>query len=499
MELEAKSIEECDFLITTLDTYFGVLLEMEALHQRLPIELALTKKALQEVAGLCQKIDQYHQAYPETKGRYFYTKLNNSEVEHLIQSCEIVSKINKDNIKQKHEPFIAYYTKQAKQFINEFCDPFYDESLVIKFFDKYKIELKKDCDSAIVQHVEEGNKQVYVFAIQSFPGHYYQVVTMNTVTSLHSMSGENGFKEAATYGYNSELYNPACFDIECERSEQYDQAEKKVAELFIQLYELTDQGSARSYKTGTLEYEKALYLQELANKLFINISIDILKVVDFSPLNQSDSFCAIIASHEFSEEEFYTYAKETIPTEKFNSIFPNANKCGQDYIDFNVSNTDEIVTYLLLYIKDFYLNTIPNDRYYTDNKVFEYSEKLINYGELIESKILFLLEEIVNNLQPNPNNNEEKHFLCLFAKENRLFGDLLRILSQLETFSEGTQQRLIKMYKTIIIGMSPSTQHPSYAHCDLAFAIFRTDENKYPQLDYDLETSYLKNINDYAI
>jgi len=497
MHLEAKTPQECEFLITCLETYFGVWLQLEKNADQTADELEVVKKDLQEIAGILVRFSQYFEAYPEAKDKHFYTKLEKHEVEHLLQAFNILTRVRKDELSEQHQQLIAAYTEKADKFINDFCNVVYDEALVKKLFKNYKAELKNYCNSAIAEHVEDGNEEVYVFAIQSFPGHHYQLATMNTVESLHAMADGNGFEEAATYGYHSELYNPACFDIECVSPDTYDEAEEQVKELNNQFYELTDEYSDSSYKEGTIEHANIEALASLSDQLFIEIAVEVLKEIDFSPLNQSKAFCAIVASHEFTEDEFYTYAKQTVPADKFDSIFPNADRREEDYIDFEASTPEQIVTYLLNYLKDFNLKTIPEDRYYTSAKVYEYNLFLTDYPVLIDHELLLILEEIVAGAKPNPNNPEETHFLNMFSNEGKLFSDLLSVLSESETFAEQTQGRLIAMFKKIITGMVPSTQHPTFAHRDLAVAILSTDKEKYPELEYDLETSYLKNVNDY--
>ena len=85
----------------------------------------------------------------------------------------------------------------------------------------------------------------------------------------------------------------------------------------------------------------------------------------------------------------------------------------------------------------------------------------------------------------------------MFSKEGRLFSELIQILEKSEIFAGETQVRLINMYKKVIIGMIPSHKYPTMAHRELAFAIYNTDNKKYPKPELDIETTYLKNIEDY--
>ena len=318
MHLETKTVDEYEFLINTLNTYFTVSLELSDSPDLPPNDLEIVKQDLQIVAGLLQQIERYHEAYPETKNKFFYTDLNNNEVEQLLKALHVFHKVNNGKLTEQQSLFLKHYTDEANIFIRDFCNVVYDESLVRGLFDKYKIALKNHCKDAVLKHIEQGNKQVYVFALQAFPGHAYQLATMNTVTSQQLMLNQSEPGD----DFDSELYNPACFDIECEYSEEYKYAESQIKALFDQLYELNE----TRYEVGTKEFEEIDALYDLAYTLFIESSLDALKTTDFDKLNKTEMFCAIVASHEFSEYEFYALAKHTIPEKIFSQLFPDADK-----------------------------------------------------------------------------------------------------------------------------------------------------------------------------
>ncbi|WP_166109297.1 hypothetical protein [Pseudoalteromonas sp. Z9A5] len=317
MHLETKTIDEYEFLINTLNTHFAVSLELSNSPDLPPNDLVIVNKDLQIIAELLQQIKRYHEAYPETKNKFFYTDLNNNEVEQLLKALHVFHKVNNGKLTEQQNLFLKHYTDEANIFMRDYCNVVYDESLVRGLFDKYKIALKNHCEDAVLKHIEQGNEPVYVFALQAFPGNAYQLATMNTVASQQLMLNQSELGD----DLNSELYNPACFDIECACSEEYKYAESQIKALFDQLYELNE----TRYEVGTKEFEEIDALYDLAYVLFIESSLYALKTTDFDTLNKTDMFCAIVASHEFSEYEFYALAKHTIP-EKFDQIFPDADK-----------------------------------------------------------------------------------------------------------------------------------------------------------------------------
>ncbi|MBG9998319.1 hypothetical protein I6E72_05010 [Pseudoalteromonas sp. NSLLW24] len=317
MILETKTIDEYEFIVNTLNTYFAVSLELRDLPDLPSNDLVIVEQDLQIVAELLQQIEAYHKAYPQTKNKFFYTKLNNSEVEQLLKALHVFHKVNNGKLTEQQNLFLKHYTDEANIFMRDFCNVVYDESLVRGLFNKYKIALKNHCEDAVLKHIEQGNKQVYVFALQAFPGHAYQLATMNTVTSQQLMLNQSEPDD----DFDSELYNPACFDIECECSEEYKYAESQIKALFDQLYELNE----THCEDGTKEFEEIDALYDLAYVLFIESSLYALKTTDFDTLNKTDMFCAIVALHEFSEYEFYALAKHTIHA-KFDQIFPDADK-----------------------------------------------------------------------------------------------------------------------------------------------------------------------------
>ena len=365
----------------------------------------------------------------------------------------------------------------------------YKEEVVFDLYNQYKQELKKYCEQALKFHIENGNEEVYVFALQLFPGHHYQLATMNTTESIKNYSGSNP--------YQDELYNPACFDCEFEAHELYEKVENNIRDLHSQFFELTDEYSEESFSKESKEYLEIKQLEKLAGDLFVKNSVDVINSLDFSLLNKSEKFCAIIDSHEFTENDFYRYAQLTIPEIQFNKVFPNAFRIAEDYLDFSSSTSTEIVQYYLKYISDFYLGTVPRDRYYTEEKVYEYCDKLLNYQELIDIEIISIIEKIVLEANPNPHNQIETFFISMFSPEGLLANRLLWTLKEVNSFSEGSQARLVELFKKVITGMKPSVEYPSFIHRDLALVIKKTDQLKYPELEFDPETSYLINMEDF--
>jgi|TARA_B110000211_G_scaffold193757_1_gene221624 hypothetical protein len=485
MHLQSDSPFEANLLVQTLTLYYYY--------------LDSVKSEQDGVGYIIGRIGQYYKAYPEAEGKHFYIKLDTVEVHHLLASFKYYRSINEGQKTETEEKSFARLEAIAEEYLELFGDFKITEELTLNLFDQYKKELAVYCQNLIDGHVKGGNQEIYVFSIQTFPGHHYQLPKMNSVKSLHEMSDGDGFIEAAEKGYASELYNPACFDIEGESHDEYQKIESEIEELFNQFYELTDEYSINNYKDGSTEYAELKRLEDLANYLFLSNSVDVINSLNFEELNKSNIFCALVSSYEFSEEEFYTQAKKTIPEEKFSKIFPNAFRVVEDYINFDKTTPAETATYLISYIKDFHMNTVPKGRFYTYEKVYEYQDKLKNYEVIVDNEILNIVEDIVRAAQPNPHNPEEIHFINLFSKEGHLCSDLLSVLHEVENYECTTQKRLVEIFKKVIIGMKPSLQHLSFLHRDLAMAIHNTDKLKYSKLVYDLETSYLKNTQDYVM
>ncbi|BCE00487.1 hypothetical protein [Marinicellulosiphila megalodicopiae] len=481
MHFEADTPQKYNFLYSNLLSYF--------------LHLEKSNQALDIIAPMISRIVAYREAYPETIDKFFYIKLSAPEVVVLIESFDFFTKQNK--VDEETLDIISYYTELANEYQDDFAQLEFSEAVIHNFFDTYKQELQIYCQNTIDTHVEEGNEPVYVFCIQSFPGHHYKLATMNTVKSLHEMAGKDGLEEAATEGYNSELYNPACFEMESPSHDEYDKAENAIRELYEQLYDATSDFNENSFEEGTAEYEAIKKFEKLAYERFDTDSIDVLNNLNFEKLNKSDNFCAILYSHEDSEDDFYLNAQKTIPEDKFATIFPNAFKVPEDYIDFETATEAEIVTYLVTYIKDYYMKTVPDGRNYTPNKVYEYQKKLRTYKKLIDDEILDVVERIIDRAKPNPNDPEEIHYVNLFTKRGSVCSDLLSILLRVRVYKQTTQDRLISIYKKVIIGKKPSDDQSAFLHRDLAFLIYRTDTNKYPEVDFDFEKNYVNNMHDY--
>ena len=497
MNLEAHGKDGIQLLKLILETHFGVFLELKKAPDLDEQEQIATELTLQVVAGILGRIDQYYAAHPTAIDKYFFTELDRLEAETFLQSLDVFTRVNKNNITEEQNEIIQNYMGAATGFLERTSSSNLTEAYVIDLFDTYKKELKIYCEKAIKQYVADANYEVYVFAIQSFPNHYYQLVTMNSVEALHSMSQGDGFKEAATYGFESELYNPACFDIEIGGHDRFDEVESHISDLFGEFYNLTNEYNDNSFKAGSQEYDHIIKLDELARELFVKVGIEVLQEVDFSTLNRSDNFCAVMASHEFSIEESYEYAKQTIPEDQFDKIFPNAYRVEEDYLDLDNAEPNEIIEYLISYINDFYHGTVPEGRYYTESKVYEYVSRLQEFGARIHDKAVMVLENIVKNAPAHPEHKDEKCFICMFSNEGKVFSHLVDAMAETDGFSKDIQSRLVEMFKTVTNGMKPSNKYPTFAHRDLAIVIHATDKAKYPEIKCDLETSYLSNIDDY--
>lgn len=497
MHLLAENSTECEFLLEVLGAHFGVWRELEKQYEDSDSERHAVVLGLQQVGNILDQIYGYQESYPETKGTYFYTELGFDQAERLLQSFDVFIRIKKNKLAYDQQRLLNKYRSQVEAFVRDFSPEKLDETYVKDLFEEYQRELQAYCELAISDHINNGNEAVYVFALQYFPGHHYQLATMNTLRAMYQMSQGNAVSEAAAQGFDSEFYNPACFDVECSTPDTYSAIEQRIRQLYMQFFYLTNEYGERSYQQGSPEYKKIKQLSTLCDNLFIETSIKVLNQVDFSGLNRADIFCAIIASHELSAEEFYRYAKQTVAQEKFSQIFPNADRVEKDYVDLKNASAQAAVQYMVNYIKDFHRAEVPAGRYYTQNKVYEYIVRLCQYPRLADDEVLSILEEVVEQAKPNPNNGNEQCFISMFSSEGKLFSDLLRVLAGFDEFAAGTQQRLIHMYQKVTSGMQASINYPSFAHRDLAIAIAKTDPDKYPALEYDTETNYLKNIDDY--
>ena len=140
------------------------------------------------------------------------------------------------------------------------------------------------------------------------------------------------------------------------------------------------------------------------------------------------------------------------------------------------------------------MGTVPAGRYYTEDKVYEYCDEILNYPELLDMEVLPMIEEIVMGAKPNPHNPEEKFFISMFSPEGALANRLLWTLKETSSFSDEAQRRLVDLFKKVITGMKPSVEYPSFIHRDLALVIKQTNPKKYPDLEFDPESSYLTNL-----
>lgn len=505
MDLTAKNTTQCRLLLAVFQEHIIFLLnkkkECEEKLENLKgdeSELDLLEKELEEVAVIIFRIEDYHKAYPDTKDNYFYTKLSNEETKHFIRSIDIYRNTHKDKLLAEESECLDFFLKQAENFVDSFVDVEYSQEYVLSLLDDYKRELKGYCESSIERIVENGNPEIYVFYLQTFPGHHYQLVAANTVEGMSSESSKmDPFEEARYYGYDSELYNPACAAIEARYTEAFDVVSKRVEELFGQFYTMTD-SYGDGFEKGSSEYENIKKLEALANRLIIEHSVTVLNEVDFSKLNRSENFCALIASHEFSKEEFYTLAKRTIPQDQFDNIFPNAFREALDYIDLENCSEDEKASYLVQYITDYSLQTIPDGRYYTSDKAYSYQRILSRIGCEKDKYILEKLEKLIEDAPVNPKDPSVKYYINLFTNEGRLFTDLMNAYRRTKDFSSGVEERFVELFKKTIVGYNLKDDRDCIVGpSSIASILHQINPQKYPTPDFDLESMMIKNYQEF--
>ncbi len=498
MHLTAETATQSSVIVNVLSGYFKLIEELKSETELSESDKEDAEERLVNTGNVLNKIIQYKEAYPDENDS-FYIKLNQNELVCLLHSIDFYLKIQDVQVTEEERSILNDLHQEGVEFLERFDESKLDESFVRTLFSTYKAELKRYCEASIEQHVDEGNDEVYVFAIYTFPGHHYNLVTMNTVESLHRDSTGDGFEEAASKGFHTELYNPACFDIHCDAfaPDEFENVESDVKELFEMFFELTSEHSDEAYEEDTEEYAKIVALQSLAYELFLQNNIEVLQEVNFEPLNQSHNFCAIVCAYDFSEEEFYGYAKQTIPEEKFPLIFRNAGRVAEDYIDFASASEDEISTYIIEYIKDFYLDTVPTGRYYTEEKVYAYADQLHEIKSGMDDKILTLVERFVAESKPHPANPNQKHYLSIFMPEGRITGHLLGALAESTDFMENTQARVMALLKMVTDGIDLSLPCLTSLPREFANILVKTDPERFPDMEYDLEHMNLTNVSAY--
>ncbi len=492
MHLTAETATKSAIIVNALFGYFKLMEELINDATLSGNEKEEAEERLTNTATILNTIVQYKEAYPD-ENDYFYIKLNKSDILCLLNSIESYLTLQGSDVSEEARGILDDLYQEGVEFLENFDESKLDEAFVRSLFGAYKNALKSYCEESIEQHVEEGNDEVYVFAISGSPEHHYNLVMMNTVESLHSNSVGDGFEEAAKKGYQSELYNPACFEIECEPSDEFESIEEDVKELFEQFYELTNEYSDEAYKKGTEEYENIIALQSLAYELFSKNSIEVLQEVDFEALNQSHNFCAIVRGYETSEEEFYEYAKQTIPADKIALIFPAAEHGIQDYIDFEQASNKEIIEYCVQYLQDVYLDNVPEGRYYNQEKAINNLFHLEEMGTEKDDPILSAIESFIYHPRALREGEDEHSF----PPETTIASLLLMRLSHSKVFSADTQQRLVAMLQAISTSNEPILAFFSLIQHQFIKVIMRTEPGKYPKLETDPETYVVTNTSEY--
>jgi len=193
MHLTAETATKSTIIVNVLFGYFKLLEELKNDTNLSGSEKEETEDRLINTATVLSNITQYQEAYPD-ENNYFYIKLNQSEILCLLSSIEFCLKIQGAEVSEEERNILDNIYQEGVEFLETYDESKLDEAFVRKLFCTYKDALKAYCEESIEQHVEEGNEEVYVFAISAFPDHYYNLVMMNTVESLHRNSVGDGFE-----------------------------------------------------------------------------------------------------------------------------------------------------------------------------------------------------------------------------------------------------------------------------------------------------------------